>query len=124
MFTMDPKRISTRANPQEPSITPIPNLELILRRGISFQDQTSKSGTKSNLLSHSKKSIAENTESSSSKIVSERSTVTTAKESIVENVSVEEPIVSYQEENVIAEEVIGSNLVEESSKTLERNHSS
>jgi hypothetical protein len=83
--------------------TPVPNPELILRRGISFQGQTSKSGTKSNPLSHSKKSIEETTKSSSSKIVSERSTV----------VTVEESIVSYEEENVIAEEVIGSNLVEE-----------
>jgi hypothetical protein len=124
VFTLAPKRINTRANPQEPSVTPVPNPELILRRGRSFQGQTSKSGTKSNLLSHSKKSIAENTESSSSKIVSERSTVTAAEESIVENVTIEEPIVSYQEENVIAEEVLGSNLVEESSNTLERNHNS
>jgi hypothetical protein len=36
----------------------------------------------------------------------------------------EKSIISYQEEKVITEEVIGSNLVEESSKTLERDHSS
>jgi hypothetical protein len=66
------KEISTRENPQESPVTPVPNPELILRRGRSFQGQTSKSGTKSNPLSHSKKSIAENTESSSSKIVSEK----------------------------------------------------
>jgi len=46
----------------------MPNPELILRRGILFQGQTSKLGTKSNPLSHSKKSIAEKTESSSSKL--------------------------------------------------------
>jgi hypothetical protein len=57
---------------------------MILRRGRSFQGQTSKSGTKINPLSHSKKSIEENIESSPSKIVSERSTVTAAEESIVE----------------------------------------
>ena len=92
----------------------MPNPELILRRGKSFQGQTSKLGTQSNPLSHSKKSIAENTGSSSSKIVSEKASITTAEESII----------SYQEENVIAEEVIGLNLVEESSKTLERSHNS
>jgi len=89
---------------------PVPNPELILRRGRSFQGQTTKSGIGSNPLTHSKKSVAENTESSSSNIVNEKSTVTVVQESIVGNVYVEEPIVSYQEENVITEEVIGSNL--------------
>jgi hypothetical protein len=102
----------------------VPNPELILRRGRSFQGQTSKPGIKSNPLSHSKESKDEKTDSSSSKIISEKSTVTTAEGSFVENISVEQQIVSYQEENVIAEEVIGSNLVEEASKSLERNHNS
>jgi hypothetical protein len=100
-------------NPQESPVTPVPNPKSILRRGRPFRDQTSKSGTKSNPLSHSKKSISENVEASSSKIVSERSIVTT----------VEEQIVSYQEENIFVEEVLGSNLVEELSGTLEISHS-
>jgi hypothetical protein len=74
----------------------------------------SLSGTRLKLNFPGKKSTTENIESSSTKIVSEKATVTT----------VEESIISYQEENVIVEEVIDSNLVEESSKTLERNHSS
>jgi hypothetical protein len=85
-----PKKISTRANPQESPVTPVPNPELILKRGRSFQGRISKSSTQSNPLSHSKKSIAENTESSSSNIVSEKASVTT----------VEESIISYQEEDV------------------------
>jgi hypothetical protein len=88
----------------------VPNPELILRRGRSFQGQTSKLGTQINLLSHSKKSIEEKIGSSSSKIVSEKAFVTTAEESII----------SYQEENVITKEVIGSNLVEESSKKFRK----
>jgi hypothetical protein len=58
--------------------------------------------------------MTENTGYSSSNIVSEKASVTTAKKSII----------SYQEEKVITEEVIGSNLVEESSKILERDHNS
>jgi hypothetical protein len=92
----------------------VPNPELLLRRGRSFQGQTSKSGTEGNPFFSSKKSTTENIESSSTKIASEKATVTT----------VEESIISYQQENVIAEELIDSNLVEESSKSLERNHSS
>jgi hypothetical protein len=69
-------------NPQESLVTPVPNPELILKKGKSFQGQTSKSSTQEN------------------------------------------SIISYQEEEVIAEEVIGSNLVEESPKILEINHSS
>ena len=111
-------------NPQESPATPVPNPELILRRGRSFQNQTVKLGIGSNPLTHFKKSIVENTKYSSSKIVNEKSTVTTVQESIVGNVYVEEPFFSYQEENVITEEVIGSNLFEESSKTLEISHRS
>ena len=80
---MAPKKISTRANPQESPVTPVPNPKLILRRGKSFQGQTSKSGTEGNPLFSSKKSTIENIESSSTKIVSEKATVTTVEESII-----------------------------------------
>jgi hypothetical protein len=92
----------------------VPNPELLLRRGRSFQGQSSKSDTEGNIFHSSKKSTTENIESSSTKIASEKATVTT----------VEESLIFYQQENVTAEELINSNLVEQSSKSLERNHSS
>jgi hypothetical protein len=100
-------------NPQESPVTPMPNQELILRRGKSFQCQTSKPNTEGNPLFSSKESTTEKIEFSS-KSANEKATVTT----------VEESIISYQQENAIADELIDSNLVEKPSKTLERNHSS
>ena len=100
-------------NPQESPVTPVPNPALILRRGKPFQGQTSKSGTEGNPLFSYEKATTEKIESCS-KSVDEKATVTT----------VEESIISYQQENAISDELIDSNLVEEPSKTLERNHSS
>jgi hypothetical protein len=81
----------------------VPNPEMILRRGRSFQVQASKSGIKGNCLSYSEELKDEKIDSSSPKIISEKSTVTAVEGSFVKNIFVEQQIVSYQEENVIAE---------------------
>jgi hypothetical protein len=47
-------------NPQESPITPVPNPELILRRGKTIQGQASKSDTEGNPLFSSGKSTTEN----------------------------------------------------------------
>jgi hypothetical protein len=56
---MSPKRISTRANPQESPITPVSNTELILRKGKTIQGQASKSDIEGNPLFSSGKSSTE-----------------------------------------------------------------
>ena len=89
---MAPKRINTRANPQKTPVTPVSNLEQILRRGRIYQGSSSKSGKSNVFPPYSKKLIEENTESSSFKVVSDKSIVT--EESFVEepfnqNVTVE-----------------------------------
>jgi hypothetical protein len=63
-------------NPQESPVTPMPNQEIILRRGKSFQFQASKPNTEGNPLFSSKESTTEKNEFSS-KSANEKATVTT-----------------------------------------------
>jgi hypothetical protein len=63
-------------NPQESLVTPVPNPELILITGKTFQGQTSKSNTKGNPLFSSGKSTTEKFELFS-KSADEKAIVTT-----------------------------------------------
>jgi hypothetical protein len=106
-----PKRISTRANPQESPITPVSNPESILRKGKTIQGQTSN--TKGNPLSSSGKSTTKIFEFFSEN-TNEKTTVNT----------IEEQILFDQEKNPSDDKLISYNLIEKTSKTLERSHSS
>ena len=111
---MAPKKVSTRANPQNSPVASVSNPEQILRRGKSLPTHTSK--TKGNLLSKSQKSYLKSTESSSSKIVSDKSIVIGIEEAIDENIYIAKPIVSTPED-VLLEEVLDSNVLDQSPKT-------
>jgi hypothetical protein len=100
-------------NPQESSITPVCNPELILRKGKTIQGQTSRSDTKGNPLFSSGKSATEKIEFFS-KSIDEKIAVNT----------VEEQIPFDQQENTNDEKLIDLNLIEKTSKTLERSHNS
>jgi hypothetical protein len=100
-------------NPQESPITPVSNLELILRIGKTIQGQASKSDTKGNPLFSSGKSTIEKFEFFS-KSIDEKTTVNT----------IEEQSLFDQQENTNDDKLIDSNLIEKTSTTLEISHSS
>ena len=105
-FILAPRKISTRRNPQSTPVAPVPDPEKILRRGKYLPYDISK--LKGNSYSKSSKSYLKNTESSSSKIVGEKSSVAEIAETVREIISATQPTVSTIED-VFVEEFIGSN---------------
>jgi hypothetical protein len=91
----------------------VSNPELILRKGKTIQGQASKSDTEGNPLFSSGKSTTEKFEFFS-KSIDEKTVVNT----------VEEQSLFDQQENTNDDKLIDSNLIEKTSKTLERSHSS
>jgi hypothetical protein len=110
---LDPKRISARENPQESPITPVSTPELILRKGKTIQGQALRSDTKGNPLFSYGKSTTEKFEFFS-KSIDEKTVVNT----------VEEQSPFDQQEDTNDDKLIDSNLIEKTSKILERSHSS
>jgi hypothetical protein len=91
----------------------VSNLELIIRKGKTIQGQASKSDTGGNPLFSSGKSTTKKFEFFS-KSIDEKTTVNT----------VEEQTPFDPQENTNDDKLIDSNLIEKTSKTLERSHSS
>ena len=99
-------KISTRWNPESAPVAPVPDPEKILRRGKSLASDISKLKGKS--YSKSSKSYLKNTESSLSKIVSERPNAAEIEETVGEIISATQPTISTVED-VFVEEFVGSN---------------
>ena len=105
-FSLAPRKISTRRNPQSAPVAPVPDPEKILRRGKSLPSDISK--LKGNSHSKSSKSYLKNTASSSSKIVSEKPSAAEIEEKVREIISATQPTVSTVED-LCVEEFVGSN---------------
>ena len=100
-FSLAPKKISTRRNPQSPPVAPVPDPEKILRRGRSLPSDISKLKGKPH--SKSSKSYLKNTTSSSSKIVNDKPSAAEIQQSINEFIVASQPTVSANEDLGVGE---------------------
>jgi hypothetical protein len=100
-------------NPQESPITPVSNPESILRKGKTIQGQTSTADPKGNPLSSSGKSTTKKFEFFSEN-TNDKTVVNT----------VEEQTLFDQQKNPSDKKLLDYNLIEKTSQTLDRSHSS